>query len=151
MPQVKNTRSKKVRIAMRVVDDGEIRRVEHQTLELSLLHVRYYDTAVSLLASVSSCARQWLDFLAQRTDTDGYFLHTARQRMAFNLMLLRAGGEGYSDGAVKKGSAELTNVDLVRRCHRGRYQINPRHLWKGSEATRLQALRTYYNDPTIIN
>lgn len=101
-------------------------------------HTKRYHNCLYLLAGISSCTRDVMDFIAEEMDednvisTNSYFRNKFRERIS----TLTKGDVKYCDSSVKKSLHILNSKGLIRNIRRGYSMVNPEYFWKNDDTNR---------------
>jgi hypothetical protein len=110
-------------------------------------HTKRYHNCLYLLAGLSMCARNLMDFMCEEMNdenivyTNAYF----RNKFVRDLSQLTNEGVSYSDASVKRALTTLGEKGLIRHIQRGACRINPKYFWKNDDKDRTKRISIELN------
>lgn len=125
-------------------EDGFIQKsweTKYQNVVVSSVK-RYYN-CLYLLAKLSPCARNLMDYLSETMDKDNLVRSSEHDRLAFIGFMSEITSEeiNYGHQVVKNAYTELADKNLLLRKHKGLYKVNELYFFKGSDAKRIKSIR----------
>lgn len=108
---------------------------------------RYYN-CLYLLAGLSPCARNLMDYLTEEMDEDNEIRSDIGIRDKFRGFITKItygletspDGISYTDQTVKSAFSELSSTGLIKSKRKGVFEVNKKFFFLGSEEERLNAI-----------
>lgn len=103
---------------------------------------RYYN-CLYLLAKLSPCARNLMDYLTESMDDRNLIRSSQHDRETFINFIgnITNGDVTYGHQAVKNAYGELADKNLLLHRQKGLYKVNELYFFKGSDAKRLKSIK----------
>lgn len=143
---MKNFKTIKVKYIDSVEKVGEEYIPRYKYKEVSGEFIRVFmDESVNMYG-LSACARDVITFLSILMDDDNICDSSLRTIKKFNDFLLEASNLygkriHYAESSIRKAFSELERRKCLIKLTRGIYQVNPRLMFKGSDAKRKKAIK----------
>lgn len=116
------------------------------TVLVPLYGVRRYPNTVFKLINLTRNEVLLLEYLAETMDRENYVTNNHLKRLEFLKYIHDNCGKKLSDEMVKKGFKKLKQEGfLISYDHRGYYQVNPRHYYRGLEKDRKILMRDTFS------
>ncbi len=108
-------------------------------------HTKRYHNCLYLLAGLSSCARDVMDFITEEMDNDNVISTNEYFRDTF-IAFIKNTTKGlkevsYADSTVKRALRDLTAKGLIRQVKRGYSKVNPEFFFKNDDKRRLDMIK----------
>ena len=148
-------------IPVRYVKDWQVGRGEdgesivlpvYDTQQITRSHTRRYHNSLWVLAGLTGCARDLMDYLTEEMDEDNIVCTDKYLREAFKVFIWNntytATTEGidYGTEAIKKALAELTRRNLLIRQRRGYSRVNPLYFWRNDDTRRTWVIKQWLEE-----
>lgn len=139
------------KVAVRFVEDWQVVNEggattifpEYGSKDITRSHTKRYHNCLYLLAGLSSCARDVMDFVTEQMDEQNMISTNSYLRGKFREFIAKTTGGrvDYCDSSVKKAIRVLVEKGLIIPVKRGYSRVNPSYFWKNDETGRLQSIR----------
>lgn len=133
----------KVNVAESIIkyEDGTLEYL-FKEIKVEEKFVQTYFNTTSLLRKVSTCARDLIYFLAEEMDINNQIATTHLTINKFNERLeYFEKGSSYKEQTVIDAIRELKKIGLlIQGVKRGAGWVNPKHLFRGTEANRYKLI-----------
>lgn len=104
-------------------------------------NTKRFHNCLYLLAGLSPCARNLMDWLTEEMNNDNMVYHTAGSRRSFNDFLNEITNKkvNYADQTVKQAWQELNRAGLlIARATKATFMVHPKFFFKGSDKARIE-------------
>ena len=148
--KVTNVKKKFSNVSVKYVSDWRVEFEQEEPIFLAEYsyshavrsHSKRYHNSLYLLAGLSMCARNLMDYITEEMNEENLVYTNAYFRKGFIKTLQGTTNNGvvYSDSSVKKALGLLTSKGLIRNLQRGASRVNPKYFWKNDDTDRVQAI-----------
>ena len=112
-----------------------------ENIELS--HTKRFHNSLYLLAGLSPCARNLMDWLGEEMNDKNIVYHTEDSRIAFNefIGLITNGNVSYADQTIKQAWSELSSSGLIiKQSSRSAFLVHPKYFFNGEKNKRIERI-----------
>lgn len=106
-------------------------------------NTKRFHNCLYLLAGLSPCARNLMDWLTEEMNGENIVYHTAGSRKSFNDFLGEITNKKvfYADQTIKQAWAELSRAGLlISRPTKATFMVHPKFFFKGSDKARIEKI-----------
>lgn len=106
-------------------------------------NTKRFHNCLYLLAGLSPCARNLMDWLTEEMNESNIVYHTAGSRKDFSEFLGEITNKNivYADQTIKQAWAELNKVGLlISRPTKATFMVHPKFFFKGSDKARIEKI-----------
>lgn len=103
-------------------------------------HTKRFHNCLYLLAGLSPCARNLMDWLTEEMTETNIVYHTAGSRRVFNDFIAKITGNKvvYADQTVKQAWGELNKAGLlIAKSTKATFMVHPKFFFKGTDKDRI--------------
>jgi len=106
-------------------------------------HTKRYHNCLYLLAGLTTCARNLMDFLTEDMNNDNiiYSNKNTKDKFIEFIYHVSEGKVTYGESSIKKAYSMLCDKGLIRKVGRGIYKVNPEYFIRNSEENRERLLK----------
>jgi hypothetical protein len=123
-------------------NDGiKIQVINDENIELS--HTKRFHNSLYLLAGLSPCARNLMDWLGEEMNDKNIVYHTEDSRIAFNdfIALITNDKVKYADQTIKQAWGELSSSGLIiKQSSRSAFLVHPKYFFNGEKKKRIDRI-----------
>jgi len=115
---------------------------EHEEVVV-LSHTKRFHNCLYLLAGLSPCARNLMDWLTEEMTDTNIVYHTAGSRKIFNEFISKITNERvrYADQTVKQAWGELNKAGLlICKPTKATFMVHPKFFFKGNDKDRIRKI-----------
>lgn len=132
------------------VDSEGIKIPKYNTRQYVTSHTKRYHNCLYLLAGITGCARNLIDYLAQVMDKNNMIYSNSTARKSF-INEMKRGSVEYKDDTVKKAFKELKDKNFLLPDAIGSYQVNPKYFMKNNDDKRAELIKVILDfDPNKV-
>lgn len=126
-------------------EDGgiEIKVPDEHSEVVVLNHTKRFHNCIYLLAALSPCARNLMDWLTEEMTETNIVYHTAGSRRIFSDFLASITNDKihYADQTVKQAWMELAKAGLIiPRPTKATFMVHPKFFFKGNDKSRVEKI-----------
>ena len=125
-------------------DGGMQLRVADEHKEVVVMsHTKRFHNCLYLLAGLSPCARNLMDWLTEEMTDTNIVYHTAGSRKIFNEFIgsITNGSVNYADQTIKQAWGELNKVGLlIAKSTKATFMVHPKFFFKGNDKDRINKI-----------
>ena len=122
-------------------DADGVTHCEFDTKDIVGSHTKRYHNCLYLLAGLSSCARDLMDYITEQMDSDNVVSTNEHFREKFIKFISANSEVSYSDSSVKRSLRLLTEKGLLRQKKRGYSVVNPEFFFKNDDKRRFELIK----------
>ena len=103
-------------------------------------HTKRFHNCLYLLAGLTPCARNLMDWLTEEMSDTNIVYHTADSRKVFNEFIRTITNKqvSYADQSIKSAWGELSRAGLIiARPTRATFMVHPKFFWRGTDKDRI--------------
>jgi len=131
--------------------EGDIKYPEYDYKTVTINHTKRYHNCLMLLAGLTGCARDLLDYLTENMDKDNMVANTKATREKFietisNLTIKEIPPTNYKDDTVSKAFQRLADKGLLVSKGRSSYQVDPTFFMKNDDSRRSILLKLIFEE-----
>lgn len=106
-------------------------------------HTKRYHNCLYLLAGLSACCRDLMDFITEEMDSENRVTTNELFRVKFAQFIKNFSEDkiNYSDSSIKRALGILTKKKLIRQVKRGYSVVNPQYFWKNDDKNRAEIIK----------
>lgn len=111
--------------------------------KIVLDHTKRFHNCLYLLAGLSPCARNLMDWMAEEMTDNNMIYHTEDNRIKFNEFIKKITNDkvSYADQTIKQSWAELSKSGLIiPQKSRSMFMVHPKFFWNGNDKKRIDRI-----------
>ena len=123
--------------------DQRIRVNDIQSERVELSHTKRFHNCLYLLAGLSPCARNLMDWLGEEMNDKNIVYHTEDSRKAFNdfIAMITNDKVRYADQTIKQAWGELSASGLlIKQGSRSAFLVHPKYFFNGEQNKRIERI-----------
>lgn len=123
--------------------DQRIRVNDIHSEKVELSHTKRFHNCLYLLAGLSPCARNLMDWLGEEMNDKNIVYHTEDSRKAFNdfIAMITNDKVRYADQTIKQAWGELSASGLlIKQGSRSAFLVHPKYFFNGEQNKRIERI-----------